>query len=74
MNRQKNKAEREEVCDSCGRERKVTIKRNYPFGKKSKPIISKICSSCKLKETNLQEWVNQEKKFKESLKQMDKII
>jgi len=34
-------------CDICGSDFKVRTKKNYPFGRNSKPIIIKLCRKCK---------------------------
>jgi len=40
-------------CDYCGKEtRKMKQRRNFPHGKKSKSITTRICKSC---ETNKEE-------------------
>ena len=34
-------------CDFCGKDsKKMKTRRNFPHGKKSKGIITKMCSSC----------------------------
>lgn len=37
------------ICSSCGKEIKgrYQTRNNYPFGKKSKPVKTRLCSKCK---------------------------
>ena len=37
-------------CDFCGKRGKIYTRKNYPHGRKSKPIITYICKECRKKQ------------------------
>lgn len=46
----KKRITKEFFCDECNassKRNKIYRKRNYPFGRKSKPVISNLCYNCK---------------------------
>jgi len=34
-------------CDFCGKRGKIYRRKNYPHGRKSKPVVTKLCRACK---------------------------